>query len=268
MIKSNINHLSKAIVTLLLLTASSTVFGWGMTGHRVISEIAETHLSKKAKKNIYQLVGNQKLAYWSNWADFIKSDPNPELQKTGSWHFVNTSGNLSYTDFVTELKASPDDNLYKAYAALRKDAKARQGDLASRQQQLYFIIHLLADAHQPMHVSRKEDLGGNLINVTFFGRKSNIHRVWDSDLVDNEKYSYTEYARVLDFDKNNYAKHTQSSLEEWLYESHQLANEIYDDVAKDNNLSYKYIFNYKSKMESCLLKAGLRLAKELNDIYG
>lgn len=262
------NHLFKSVIVLLLVSTTNTVFGWGMTGHRVISEIAEAHLTKKAKKNIYQLIGNQKLAYWSNWADFIKSDPNPALQKTGSWHFVNTNGNLSYIDFINELDQSPENNLYKAYNALRTDAKSRTGDLASRQQQLYFIIHLLADAHQPMHVSRKEDLGGNLIDITFFGRKGNIHRVWDSDLVDNEKYSYTEYARVLDFDKNNYAKYTQSSLEEWLFESHQLANQIYDDVAKDTNLSYTYIFQYKYKMEACLLKAGLRLAKELNDIYG
>ena len=119
-----------------------------------------------------------------------------------------------------------------------------------------------------MHVSRKEDLGGNKIDITFFGRKGNIHRVWDSDLVDNEKYSYTEYARVLDFDKNNYAKYTQSTMEDWLYESHQIANQIYDDVAKDTNLSYQYIYRYKYTMEACLLKAGLRLAKELNDIYG
>ncbi|VTQ02562.1 S1/P1 Nuclease [Sphingobacterium daejeonense] len=74
--------------------------------------------------------------------------------------------------------------------------------LEERQRALYFMVHLLGDAHQPMHVSRAEDLGGNKISVTFFGRGSNIHRVWDSDLVDNEKWSYTEYARVLDYEKH------------------------------------------------------------------
>ncbi|MFD2599165.1 S1/P1 nuclease [Sphingobacterium corticis] len=262
------NNFVKGLFLLVFMGTAQTVFGWGMTGHRVISEIAEAHLTKKAKKNIQQLIGNQKIAYWSNWADFIKSDTDPELQKTGSWHFVNTTGNLSYTDFVEELKQSPENNLYKAYAALRDEAKQRKGTLEQRQQQFYFIVHLLADAHQPMHVSRAEDLGGNKIDVTFFGRKGNIHRVWDSDLIDNEKYSYTEYARVLDFEKGNYEKYSQSTMEDWLYESHQLANEIYADVAKDNNLSYTYIYKFKYPMEMCLLKAGIRLAKELNEIYG
>lgn len=130
------------------------------------------------------------------------------------------------------------------------------------------MIHLLGDAHQPMHVSRAEDLGGNKIAVTFFGKGSNIHRVWDSDLVDNEKWSYTEYARVLDYEKYFFKQYTQSTFEDWLYESHELANLIYDDVAKDNKLSYDYIFRFKDPMEKALLKAGLRLAKELNEVFG
>ncbi len=242
---------------------------WGMTGHRVIAEIAENHLNKRTKKNIHRLIGNQKLAYWSNWADFIKSDPDPALNGTGNAHFLNTAGNLNYEAFAAALAASPSENLYKSYLRIKDEAKQKSGDLKAQQHNLYFIIHLLADAHQPMHVSRAEDLGGNKIDVEFFGRKANIHRVWDSDLVDNEKYSYTEYARVLDiYDAAYYKQYTSSSFEQWLYESHQLANMIYDDVAKNANLRYEYIYRFKYPMEDCLLKAGIRLAKELNEIYG
>jgi len=63
----------KILVFFMLLTQSHHVLAWGMTGHRVISEIAEQHLTRKAKRNIEKLIGHQKLAYWSNWADFIKS---------------------------------------------------------------------------------------------------------------------------------------------------------------------------------------------------
>lgn len=242
---------------------------WGMTGHRVISEIAENHLSKKQKKNISKIIGNQKLAYWSNWADFIKSDPDPALNRTGSSHFVNTEANLSFDAFVAALGASPEHNLYKTYKRIKAEAKNTNLPLLQQQQNLYFIIHLIGDAHQPMHVSRAADQGGNKIEVEFFGRKSNIHRVWDSDLVDNEQYSYTEYARVLDiYDNNYYKQFTSTSFEQWLYESHQVANSIYDDVAKNANLRYEYIYQNKYRMENCLLKAGVRLAHELNEIYG
>lgn len=245
------------------------VYAWGMTGHRVISEIAEQHLTKKAKKNIEKIIGKQTIAYWSNWADFIKSDPDPALSKTGSWHFVNTEANLSFDAFTAALKASPENNLYKAYLRIKGETKDNKNlTLLQQQQNLYYIIHIFGDAHQPMHVSRAEDQGGNKIEVSFFGRKTNIHRVWDSELVDNEKYSYTEYARVLDiFDKSYYNKY-RCSFEQALYESHELANKIYKDVEYNANLSYKYIYDYKYIMEECLLKAGIRLAYELNEIYG
>ena len=259
----------KLAVLLFFVGQVQHAMAWGMTGHRVIAEIAEAHLSKKAKRNIQKLIGNQKLAYWSNWADFIKSHPDPALHTTGSWHFVNAPANLTYNEFVQVLHDSPDHNLYKSYLRIKEEAKRQTGTLAERQQQLYYILHLVGDAHQPMHVGRQDDLGGNTIDVTFFGRKGNIHRVWDSDLVDNEKYSFTEYASVLDIDKADYRKYAlNSSWEEWLYGSHQVANKIYDDVANSSTLSYKYIYDFKYIMEDCLLKAGLRLAKELNEIYG
>lgn len=256
-------------IAMLLVGQLQQASAWGMIGHRVIAEIAENHLNKKAKKNIQKIIGDQKLAYWSNWADFIKSDPDPALNSTGVWHFVNTSSNLPFDQFVTELKASPENNLYKSYNRVKTEAKnSANDDLLKKQRQLYYLVHLFADAHQPMHVSRAEDLGGNKISVNFFGKKSNIHRVWDSDLVDNDRYSYTEYARVLDIYKpKEYAKY-YVPFEEMLYESHQLANKIYDDVAINSDLSYKYIYDFKYLMEECLYKAGIRLAAELNEIYG
>lgn len=258
------------VITLgLLLGQIQKVSAWGMTGHRVISEIAERHLTKKTKKNIKNIIGNQKIAYWSNWADFIKSDPNPALNKTGSWHFVNTNANLSFEQFKTELASSSDNNLYKAYLRIKNDAKTNKNlTLEQKQQNLYYIIHLFGDAHQPMHVSREADQGGNKVEVNFFGRKTNIHRIWDSELVDNEQYSFMEYAVLLDIYDNSYYNKYLVSFEQTLYESHELANKIYADAENNANLSYRYIYDYKYIMEECLLKAGIRLAKELNEIYG
>jgi len=256
-------------IAMLLVGQLQRASAWGMIGHRVIAEIAENHLNKKAKKNIQKIIGDQKLAYWANWADFIKSDPDPALNSTGVSHFVNTSANLTFEEFNKELQASSEKNLYKTYNRIKAEAKSKEAvDLVKRQEQLYFILHLFGDAHQPMHVGRAEDLGGNKIPVTFFGRKSNIHRVWDSDLVDNDNFSYTEYARVLDIYKASETKKYLVPFEQALYESHQLANKIYDGIQPNAELSYKYIYDYKYLMEEALYKAGIRLAAELNEIYG
>ena len=263
------NSILGLLVLFLFVAQMPKASAWGMTGHRVIAEIAERHLDKKTKKNIQKIIGNQKLAYWSNWADFIKSDPNPFLNTTGSWHFVNTNANLTFEQFNQELQASGENNLYKAYNRIKTEAKSNKKlEMLTQQQNLYYIIHLFADAHQPMHVSREIDQGGNKVEVMFFGRKTNIHRVWDSDLVDNEKYSFMEYADVLDIHNKAYYSKYLVSFEEALYGSHEIANKIYRDAEHNANLSYKYIYDYKYIMEECLLKAGIRLAKELNEIYG
>ncbi|MBE8721064.1 S1/P1 nuclease [Sphingobacterium pedocola] len=259
-----------ALVVFISIFSIRAAQAWGITGHRVIAEIAERHLTKRAKKNIQHIIGNQKLAYWSNWADFIKSDPDAKLNQTGSWHFVNTNANLTFQQFSYELLQSSENNLYKAYLRIKDQAKnGADRSLLENQYDLYFIIHLFADAHQPMHVSREADLGGNKVEVMFFGRKTNIHRVWDSDLVDNEKYSFTEYAQVLDIhDINFYKKYRDCTFEEMLFQSHELANKVYKDAENNANLNYNYVYDYKYIMEECLLKAGIRLATQLNEIYG
>ncbi len=259
----------KLTLVSILLFQYEWVNAWGMTGHRIVAEIAEHHLNKKAKRNIKKIIGEQKLAYWANWGDFIKSDPDKRLSETGNTHFVNTPGSLSFQDFKSTIQSSKTANVYNTYLSIKEKAKEKNIDLKTQQEYLYFIIHLVGDAHQPMHVSRAEDLGGNKIEVEFFGKKDNIHRVWDSGLVDYEKYSYTEYASVLDVhNTSEYKKYTTTDYMEWLYESHQLANEIYADIDVNRILSYEYIYKNKYKMEECLLKAGIRLAKELNEIYG
>jgi hypothetical protein len=49
---------------------------------------------------------------------------------------------------------------------------------------LRFVVHLLGDLHQPLHVGDNGDSGGNRTQVRFFARGSNMHRVWDSDIID------------------------------------------------------------------------------------
>jgi len=128
-------------------------------------------------------------------------------------------------------------------------------------------VHFLGDMMQPMHTGREEDLGGNLIKIQFFKKDTNLHSLWDSGLIDNTKYSYTEYARVLDVKSKEEIKQIQSgSLEDWLYESHQAANQLYVSVKPGENYSYDYQEQYKDLLERQLLHAGLRLAKILNEV--
>ena len=237
----------KTAILALTISFSSNIWAWGTTGHRVVAEIAERNLSRKAKKEIKKIIGNQKLAYWANWPDFIKSD--------NTWKFA-------------DLNNSSDDNLYKRALILIDELKKKDLPIEKKQQYLYFLIHIIGDAHQPMHSGRAEDLGGNRITLEWFGSKTNLHTIWDSKLVDFEQYSYTEYADVLNILSKNQIKEVQNgSLENWIFDSYSVSNKIYNEVTKDENLKYRYQYLNKDRVEQQLQKGGLRLSKVLNEIF-
>lgn len=241
-------------------------YSWGTTGHRIVAEIAEKNLSKKTKKEIKKIIGNQKLAYWANWPDFIKSDS--VWKFADSWHYINLPGNLDRIPFNKVLEQSTDENLYKRVLYLIEELKNKDLPLEKKQEYLYFIIHIIGDAHQPLHIGREEDLGGNQIKLEWFRKPTNLHSLWDSALVDFEKYSFTEYVKVLDIYDNQYNQHlTEGSLADWIFDSYILANSIYEEVEQGDALSYRYHFDHKNDIENQLLKGGLRLAKVLNQVF-
>lgn len=258
----------KSLVVFVAILTSSVASAWGTTGHRVIAEIAENHLTGKAKRNIKKLVGNQPLAYWSNWADFIKS--NPDWKMADTWHFVNFEAGMDRTAFDQSLENSTDQNLYKRTKLIIEDLKNhKQNSLQKNQENLYFLLHLVADGHQPFHIGRQEDLGGNKIEVEWFRKKTNIHAVWDSDLIEFQNYSYTEYVEVLDFRDKKYNKLlVEGSLEDWLYDSYLKTEHLYSTVKPGDQLWFKYNYDHVAILEEQLLKAGLRLAKVLNEVFG
>ncbi len=253
----------------IFLMNYSPVFGWGKTGHRVVAEIAEQNLTKRAKRQIHKITGKQSLAYFANHPDFIKSDPDL-YKKTSSWHYVNFLPGMNKNDFNLSLKESSDQNLYKRMLILTNDLNNRK-NLSPEQvlESLYFLVHLMGDAHQPLHLGREEDLGGNKIEVKWFGNNTNLHSLWDDKLVDFQKYSYTEYAGILDYrDKKFKSKMTSGNLEDWLYETYLKADFIYSGVNNGDKLRFRYDYDHVEILESQLLKAGLRLAKVLNEIFG
>ncbi len=249
-----------------LFTTHRTL-AWGVTGHRVVAEIAERHLTKKAKRSIKKLMGNEPLAFWANWADFIKSDT--AWQHAGKWHYVNINGQLSKEDFLHTLPNIQVENLYSQIRVLQDQLRDKNTTTADKNTALRFLIHMVGDLGQPLHVGREEDLGGNRISVQWFGNRSNLHRVWDEHLVDFQQWSYTEYATALNVASGKQVKEWQRvPLEDWFYESYTLANKVYAATAENTNLRYEYNYLFVEDMNRQLLKSGVRLAKILNDIFG
>lgn len=265
--KAPVRSVLKSLFFLVALFIAHAAFCWGLTGHRVIAEIAQNHLSKKARKELKNLIGNETLAWWSNWPDFIKSDS--AWNYAYKWHYVDLPGHMEKSDFIRELKKLPVENLYTQIPAMIKQLKDKSLSTEKRRTALSFLVHLVGDLHQPLHVGREEDQGGNKIVVYWFDDKTNLHSVWDNTLIEFQKYSYTEYARLLDLATPEQIKSWQSSsLEDWFYESHVLSDSIYDATPTETRLNvYNYNFKFKELMEKQLLKGGIRLAYLLNKAF-
>jgi hypothetical protein len=243
------------------------VFAWGMLGHRVTGGIAEHYLSAKAKAGIRKLLGNESLAMAANWADFIKSDHSYDY--LGSWHYININPGLSRQQVMKLLKEDTGADLYTKLNFLIRELKS--GRLA-RDKQLFYLkllIHFVGDAHQPMHMGQPGDRGGNNIKLYWFGEPTNLHRVWDEQLIEFQQLSYTEHVAAINFvttaQRNEWMKQPPA---EWIIESYEIARTLYAEVKPADKLMYSYNFGHVNIMNQQLLKGGVRLAGVLNDIFG
>lgn len=257
------------IATLIIgIALPHELLAWGTTGHRVIAQIAEKNIKSSTKKKIDKLLNGYPMAYWANWADFIKSDTTGQWKHTHIWHFVNAPGALSKENYIDHIKNISQENSYSEISKLEAILKNKNSSDDEKRIALYFLVHLVGDAHQPMHAGREEDLGGNKISVTWFRSPTNIHSVWDSKIVDNEGYSYTEYADILNtIGKEKKQELQAGSLDDWMFDTYVLANDIYANIKAGDELSYGYSYKYKYVMELQLQRAGLRLAKILDDVF-
>jgi len=240
---------------------------WGMIGHRVVGEIADSYLKVKTRKAIQSILGAESLAMSANWGDFIKSDSTYNYMY--NWHFVNLPEGLDKAGIYKVLETEKSPNLYNKIPDLIAILKKSSSTADQKKLALRMLVHLEGDLCQPMHVAHKDDLGGNRVSVSWFNEKSNLHRVWDEQLIEYQQLSYTEFAKAINHPSAVQLYNRQNtSLRDCIFESYTVCSKIYDNTKPDSKLSYRYNFDWAETLNQQLLKGGVRLAKMLNDIYG
>ncbi|TBW28389.1 S1/P1 nuclease [Gramella sp. KN1008] len=236
---------------------------WGKTGHRATAEIAEKYLSVKAKKAIDKILNGHGLAFVANYGDDIKSDP--AYRKYNPWHYVNIHPDSE--EYVIE-EASEDGDLVHAIRKCKEVLLDKNASIEEKQFHLKMLVHFMGDLHQPFHVGHASDKGGNDIQVRWFNDGSNIHRVWDSEMIDFYQMSYTELAiNTKELSRSQIKSIQDGKLLDWVYESREMAEELYAGVNSGDKLGYTYMYHHMPTVLAQLQKGGLRLAKILNEIY-
>ena len=246
----------------MLVLQPFTAFAWGPTGHRVVGQIAEDHLSTKAQKAVHRILGDESLATAATWMDDVRSDHAYDYMR--DWHWVTIPDGSNYT----AAEKNPDGD---AVEAINRMVTALKSDTLSPARQLFclrVLIHLVGDLHQPLHVGRGDDKGGNSFQVQWFGKGSNLHRVWDSGMIDEEGLSFSELAAALDHVNNvRMQQMVRGKAADWAQENIAFRQQIYLPE-KGADLGYGYKYENWPLVEQQLLKGGIRLAGLLNAIFG
>ena len=235
---------------------------WGKTGHRVVGEIAERYLDRHAQKAISELLEGHSLAFVSNYMDDIKSER--KYDSFGPWHYVNFPFGAQYQNYPKSEKGDIIQGIYTSIAVLKNKGSSREDKVFY----LKMLIHFIGDLHQPLHVGMEEDKGGNDFQVRWFKDGTNLHRLWDSEMIDFYQMSYTELA----VNANKLSKAEITALQggtiiDWMYESRALCENIYHNTDVGEKLGYEYIYKYMDPLRFQLQKGGLRLARLLNEIF-
>lgn len=246
-----------------LLAVSVDGYSWGQKGHDVTCAIAQKHLTKKASKQISEILDGKSIVYWANWMD--SASHTPEYKHTKTWHYKNINADETYEDALL----NENGDVVRAVEKLIADLKG--GNLSKEQQalSLKFLVHLVGDLHCPMHMGHRSDLGGNTWQVQYFNRGTNLHSIWDSGVIESaHNWTYTEWVEQIDTNtKAVNKKLAEGTPQEWGKETYEICKTIYDATPVGSKLSYDYVGEWTTTIEDQLLRAGLRLASVLNEIF-
>jgi hypothetical protein len=256
--RRSLPRLSGLMAGFVLAGASApSAVAWGSVGHRAVGRIAERHLTPQAARAVAELLAPEQLAFIPTWADEIRSEP--DWAKADPWHWVTIPDGQTYES----SEKNPGGDLLEAISRFEKLLADRKAPRGERVQALKWLAHLVGDIHQPLHVGRGDDHGGNDVLVLWLGEPSTLHTVWDVKIIESNQLSFSELAELLDHPTPEEVREWQAAAPlDWARESQQLRAACYD--LGDRKLSYRYAHDHWSVVQTRLLQAGVRLAGELN----
>jgi hypothetical protein len=255
------------LAALATLLSAPPALGWARIGHRTSSRLCETLLTPATKAAIRDLLEpGESLSDAALWPD----EHRRERPETAPWHYVN----VPITEARYDAKFCQAEGcvvgMIPEFVATLKDRGAPTG---KRREALRFLVHCVQDMHQPVHVGDRRDRGGNDLQVRFFDEGSNLHRVWDSGLIeraDRDESRTFDRLRVA-FTPEFVRAAEAGTVVDWANESLALARDAYVDpvsglpLKPGSKLSEAYQGRYLPAAERRVLLSAARLARLLNE---
>lgn len=261
----------KFIATLLLLAFATQALAWKRDGHAIVGTLAERQLRPEARAEVARLLAGEPdptLAGVASWADEVRADEvraNEGSATSARLHYVNfRGGDCNYVP----VRDCPDGKC--VIAAINRNFRIlsdRTRPDAERRDALKFLVHFVGDIHQPLHASPREDKGGGDFQVSYKGKGSNLHKVWDQLIIERKKLAPVAYADTLSSrqstPESDAAPRSARAAADWALESCR--------IVRDGNLypsrhviDDSYLDRHAPLAEQRLRLAGNRLADMIN----
>ncbi|XP_024526160.1 endonuclease 4 [Selaginella moellendorffii] len=277
-----------ALCVILIASIAVGAAAWGREGHRLTCMIAEPFLSSESKAALEELLPGRDLPELCSWADDIRRSY--RFRWTGPLHYIDTPDNLCGYDYDRDCHDSRGEkdmcvagaiNNYSRQLETFQEAKLSLHKSYNLTEALLFLAHYVGDIHQPLHVAFTADAGGNGVHVHWFGRKANLHHIWDTEFIDRAKRLY--YHDIFRMLRNISMSITKENFDAWsrcetdpeacidsyATESiHTSCRWAYKDALEGTYLEDDYFSSRLPIVEQRLAQGGVRLASILNRIFG
>jgi hypothetical protein len=259
--------LKQSLFSIFLFASTFLLVSWCPRDHRLVALIAERHLTPQAKAAVRDLLHNQTLAEVSSWADQVKVDS--IYSHTLGWHYINVTPGLSKEEFGIAINRGGRINLFKAIRDQEFYLRYYKSPRGQQVEALKYLIHLIADAHHPLHMLVDTDPGSRRAQKKHSKESAELNLYWESLFPDKNEISDTQLVAILDTvcPKRIQEWQGETSYINWLYESYEINAQLYSGLKSSRKLkgiSGQLSFEIVSKR---IEQAGVRLAGVLNQIF-
>jgi hypothetical protein len=265
-----------ALALLPGILVPGTAAAWGAEGHRIVARVADARLDARTRAALREIAGDETLEEASTWLDRERQHLRGTLRGSPQWHYDDRP--------VCGADAGPERYCADGNCASRAYDRylARLGDRhASREQRLlalHVVVHLIGDAHQPLHAADHGDRGGNDVPVLLGrrGRARSLHAVWDTDFVKAAVRGSAEDAfatRLVESHRADAARLERGGFAAWMAESNAIARDyVYGRLpgfacgaapVGPVRLPAGYVDGARPIVAERLARAGIRLAAVL-----
>ncbi len=243
---------------IIALAIPSCTFAWGKKGHTMVAEVAFNLLDPKTTATVNKYLDGMSPEQAANWMDEIKGDHTLDYMKP--WHYVNVEDGKTYEE---TKEANIINQLSRVIAELEHHDKMSNEDI---KKDLLIIFHLTGDLHQPLHVGYGIDKGGNTIQLQFNGHGTNLHRLWDTEIIEKENITTANcLALLISLKEKDIKKLSVISVQQWMSQPRAQLKTVYN--FKDGKIDETYTGKNREVIVNEITIAGIRLAAILKDVF-